>query len=175
MTGLGQLARRLAGLFVLAMLASCGQPAATSSADSKQKDIEAIQALLTRIQQTFNAGQLDTFMPAFAQDAIVSAQANPDYVGAAAIREMYAAAMSQMNIQVSFDTKEIEVSGDLAYESGTYTLKLADKATGQSAGEVTNRHVHIFRRQPDGSWKTWRMMTNSAEAAPAGGGESDAS
>jgi uncharacterized protein (TIGR02246 family) len=164
----GPLARRLASLVLVAMLASCGQQAATPSADTRQKDVEAIQTLLTQIQQTFNSGQLDTFMQVFAQDAVSSAQGNPDFVGAAAIREMYAGAMSQANMQVSFNTKEIEVFGDLAYESGTFTVKAADKNTGQSLGEVTSRHIHIFRRQPDGSWKTWRMMTNNAAPPPGG-------
>jgi ketosteroid isomerase-like protein len=76
--------------------------------------------------------------------------------------------MNQVNMQVSFDTKEVIVFGDLAYESGTFTVKSADKSSGQSLGEVTSRHIHIFQRQKDGKWKTWRMMTNSP-SAPAGG------
>lgn len=29
---------------------------------------------------------------------------------------------------------------------------------------VHNNHIHIFKRQADGQWKTWRMMTNAVTA-----------
>ena len=58
--------------------------------------------------------------------------------------------------------------GDLAYEHGTYTLKMTDKASGKTLQDVKNKHIHIMKRQADGSWKTWRMMVSSAESAPAG-------
>jgi len=57
------------------------------------------------------------------------------------------------------------VSGNLAYEHGTYTLRIADKKTGKVLQDVKNKHIHILKRPPDGSWKTWRMMVGSAEAA----------
>jgi ketosteroid isomerase-like protein len=47
-------------------------------------------------------------------------------------------------------------------------LKLSEKGTGKALAEVQNRHIHMFRRQADGQWKTWRMFANSAEAIPAG-------
>jgi uncharacterized protein (TIGR02246 family) len=162
--------RLLATLLLFAALAGCGnqQQAATASADTTQKDVEAIRAFLTEIEQSFNGGQIDAFMPMFTEDAVLSPQGSPDIAGAAAIRAVYEGAMNQVNMQVKFDTKEVTVFGDLAYESGTFTVKSADKTSGQSLGEVTSRHIHIFQRQKDGKWKTWRMMTNSS-AAPAGG------
>jgi ketosteroid isomerase-like protein len=74
--------------------------------------------------------------------------------------------MQTTAMNVHFSTEELAVAGDLAYEHGTYTLKLSDKASGKVLQEVKNKHVHIFKRQPDGSWKTWRMMTSSAEPPP---------
>lgn len=158
--------RRFAMLVLFATLAACGnqQPASTASADSTQKDAEEIRAVLTEIEQRFNGGKLDEFMTVFAEDAVISPQGSPDAVGAAAVRAVYEAALSQANMQVKFDTKEISVFGNLAYEAGTFTVKIADKATGQALGEVTSRHIHIFQRGADGHWKTWRMMTNSADA-----------
>jgi uncharacterized protein (TIGR02246 family) len=148
-------------------LSACsGKPEATSaSQDSRQADEAAIRSTLERIQSTFNAGNLDEFMPVFADDAVILSQGTPNVVGALAIRSGYEAALSQMDIKTSFDTEEIEVFGDLAYERGTYILKLAEKGTGKILGEVKSRHIHIFRRQSDGRWKTWRMMTNSTEGA----------
>jgi ketosteroid isomerase-like protein len=70
-------------------------------------------------------------------------------------------------MKMRFDTEELEVSGDLAYERGTFTMEMTDKATGAALPSQTQRHIHLFKREPDGSWKGWRLMENSEEAAPA--------
>ncbi len=75
--------------------------------------------------------------------------------------------MKQDSMTVHFSTEEVAVTGDMAFEHGTYTLRIADKTTGRVLQDVKNKHVHIFKRQPDGTWKTWRMMINSAETVPA--------
>lgn len=157
--------KKLAALLVFATLAACSQQATNDpSSSSTQNDTEAVQAFLTEIEQSFNGGNLDAFILVFADDAVISSQGSPDVIGAPAIRALYEAGMSQVNMQVSFNTEEILVFGDLAYERGTFTVKTAAKNTGQSLGEVTSRHIHIFKRQADGRWKTWRMMTNSSIA-----------
>jgi uncharacterized protein (TIGR02246 family) len=161
--------RRLATVCLLLALSACaGKTDAPSvSQDTRQADEAAVRTLLANIQSSFNAGNLDDFMPVFADDAVLMAQGLPNVVGAPAIRAVYEGALSQMDIKTVFNTEEIQVFGDLAYERGTYILKLSEKGSGKSLGEVNNRHVHVFRKQSDGRWKTWRMMTNSAEAAPA--------
>ena len=123
--------------------------------------------LLHRIEQIFDASDLEAAASVFTDDAVISAHGAPDTIGNAAIRELYAAAMAQVKLGARFNTEEIRVLGDSAYERGTYTLTVSDKATGQVLSTVVNRHIHVFRRQPGGGWKTWRMMTNSPTPAPA--------
>jgi uncharacterized protein (TIGR02246 family) len=154
--------RLLTGLCVLLVMAGCAQRAAGD-------DEKAVRDLLAHIQQSFNAGNLDEFMPVFAEDAVMSNQGFADVAGRPAIRAVYEGAMAQVNMQVHFVTEELNVFGDLAYERGTYTIEMKDKASGQSLPEVHNRHIHIFRRQPDGQWQTWRMMTNGTQAPPVPG------
>jgi uncharacterized protein (TIGR02246 family) len=149
-------------------LAGCATPPAADpiAPVSTEADETAIRQVLADTQQRFNAGDLDAFMPVFASDAVIMAPSAPDVVGFEAIRTMYRDAFEQVAMQVNFSTDEIEVFGDLAYERGTYTLHVSDKASGEVIQEVENRHIHIFRRQADGSWKTWRMMVNVAEPTP---------
>jgi uncharacterized protein (TIGR02246 family) len=148
------------------LLAACSS-GRTPSGPSPDADVAAIRALLAQIEQAFDAGDLDAAGAVFADDAMVLAHATADVVGNPAIRAMYESATAQVKLGVRFHTEEIEPRGDLAYERGTYTLTVADKATGREVASVVNRHIHIFKRQADGGWKTWRMMTNSADAAPA--------
>lgn len=154
--------RWLAGLCLLLVMGGCAPR-------STEGDEKAIRELLAHIQQSFNSGNLDEFMPVFADDAVMTSQGLPDVTGPAAIRAVYEGALAQLDMQVRFQTDELNVFGDLAYERGTYTIEMKDKATGQNLPEVHNRHIHIFKRQPDGQWRTWRMMTNSAAAAPGPG------
>ena len=63
----------------------------------------------------------------------------------------------------SFDTVELEVAGDLAYERGSYAIGMATQPDAQPM--IVGRHIHIFRRQADGSWKGWRLMENSEDPA----------
>jgi uncharacterized protein (TIGR02246 family) len=159
-------------ILVMAMLTlplwGCsGKPSATTAAAAPvEQDVASVRAFLDHIQTTFNAGNLDPFIDVFADDAVMLAPNQPDAVGKAAIRKVYEDALAQYDLKVEFHTTEIEVAGNLAYERGTYALHLRDRADASKGADVTSRHIHVLRRQPDGSWKTWRMMTNSAEAAP---------
>ena len=155
-------------LVMMAGLAACSERASEpTSPAAAEADIAAIRAVLEHIEHTFQSGDLDAAMTVFTDDAVIMGQGAPDVVGTEAIRTMYAGMMNQFDIAADLSSDEIEVSGDHAYERGTYTLILTDKASGQIALDVENRYIHIFERQPDGAWKTWRMMVNSAEPAPA--------
>ena len=159
------LAAALATMFLAACSAPSGTPGAASSS---AEDTAQIRQFLKHVEDVFDAGDLDAAVDVFADDAMILGQGAPDAIGKAAIRDVYQAALAQANLKVRFHTEEIYTLGDLAYERGTYTLTISDKATGQPVSTVTNRHIHILKRQPDGEWKTWRMMTNSPEPAPGG-------
>jgi uncharacterized protein (TIGR02246 family) len=141
-------------------LCGCGSKPTTAA------DETAVRQTLAGIEQQINRGDIG-FVNVFANDAVIIAPSAPDIVGLDAIRKMYTELMKQDSMTVHFSTEEVAVSGDTAFEHGTYTLRVADKATGRVLQDVKNKHVHIFKRQPDGTWKTWRMMVSSAEPAPA--------
>jgi ketosteroid isomerase-like protein len=104
----------------------------------------------------------------FTEDAVQFNPGMPDVVGRDAIRRLYADALSQNDIKVQFHTREVVVAGDIAYEGGTYDIILKPRNDPKAASiTVTNRHVHVLKRQADGAWKTWRMMTNSEAAVAA--------
>ncbi len=123
---------------------------------------------LHRLEQIFDASDLEAAASVFTDDAVIyGTRTHSDTIGNAAIRELYAAAMAQVKLGARFNTEEIRVLSDLAYERGTYILTVSDKATGQVLSTAVNRHIHVLQRQPGGGWKTWRMMTNSPTPAPA--------
>lgn len=151
----------LLGCFCL--LAACARQPAGAPPDPAAAE-QGVREFIGHVAQTFNGGDFDAFMSVFTDDAIQANHGQADVVGKPAIRAMYEGALAENDIKVEFDTDEVVVVDDLAYERGTYTLHITRRADGVKLGDITNRHIHILRRQPDGAWKTWRMMTNSAAA-----------
>jgi uncharacterized protein (TIGR02246 family) len=150
-----------------ATVTACMPPAAPTATLDSAADERAIREFLHHVEQVFEAGDLERAVAVFTDDAVIAAQGTPDAVGKTAIRELYAAALAQVNLGVRFHTEEIVTLGDVAYERGSYELTASDKTSGAVLSSATNRHIHVLKRQPDGTWKTWRMMTNSADAPPA--------
>jgi len=148
---------------VAALLTGCA--AEQNRAASAQADEDAVRKTLAATEQRINQGDIG-FVDVFAKDAVIIAPGAPDISGFDTIRSMYSGLMEKTAMNVHFSTEEVAVAGDLAYEHGSYTLKMTDKASGQTLQDVKNKHVHILKRQPDGSWKTWRMMVASAEPPP---------
>jgi uncharacterized protein (TIGR02246 family) len=151
---------RAAAAAVLALaLAAC----ATAPLQDMARDEAAVRAELARVQSAFNAGEFDAFMSVFADDAVIVAQGQADVVGVEAIRALYEETLAQVDMTTEFTTEEVAVSGDLAFERGSYVIYVRDKASGDLLDTVRNRHVHIFRRDADGRWRTWRLIASGAE------------
>ena len=149
---------------VIALSGCSSNPATTSGPAQERADEAAIRRTLGDIEQRINQDD-PGFVDVFAKDAVIIAPGAPDVVGFDAIRTMYTDLMKHASMAVHFSTDEIAVAGNLAYERGTYTLKITDRATGSVLQDVRNKHLHIMKRQPDGTWKTWRMMVSTAEPA----------
>lgn len=140
-------------------------PLLSCFAHAADAEATAIEALLERIEEVFAAGDIEGAMTAFTEDAVILQNDGPDITGHGEIRAAYTGLMEQFKVGVSFTTTGIDVSGDMAVEQGTYVLSLTPKSGG-AATDATYRHIHVLKKQSDGSWKTWRMMTNSLGPAP---------
>ena len=149
-------------LMVVLSLSACDQGPVKVVVGDKATDEVAIRHLLDEVANTFNAGNYDGMFALYRDDVIVSAPGAPEIVGKAAWREELKALPAGQTLRMRFDTKELEIDGDLAYERGTYLVEAKDPS-GAFVPVVEGRHVHIFRREADGSWKGWRLMENSAD------------
>jgi uncharacterized protein (TIGR02246 family) len=150
--------------FIAVALAACSSPStAAKETNTTAADEAAIRQTIADIARRVNADDI-SFVDVFADDAIIIGSGGPDVVGAKAIRALYTDLMKQATLRVNFTTAEVTVADGLAMERGNYTLVITDKATGKVLQNVKNNHMHIMKKQPDGTWKTWRMMTSRADA-----------
>ena len=129
-------------------------PATATAADQ-----EAVKAVNVAWFKAYNAHDVDAISALYADDAVMSAPGMPSARGAAAIKDAFRndlAAATKAGISNNIGTsEEMGVSGDLAWESNTFT------ATDKS-GKTLDRgkYVTVFERR-NGKWLIIRDIWNS--------------
>ena len=103
-----------------------------------------------------NAKMLEQMAP----DAVVMLDNHPAWKGRAAIEKHGREFFQGVDIKDAIITTEhVEVSGDLAVESGSLVLTLQPK--GGPVMTDSAKFVTVWKRQGDGSWKIFRDISNS--------------
>ncbi len=133
-------------------------------------DIAAIKALNDKIAAAFNSNDAAAVAAAYADDAVMMDPNQAPIEGKSAIQAAYEARAKEnasMSIAstFSFTPLETQVVGDWAYDRGTYTVTLTPKSGKPT--ERSNKYLTIYKRQPDGSWKVYRDISNSNEPLPS--------
>lgn len=156
----------------LIALAGCQKPAADTSADEA-----VIRASAPAWANAYNAGDAEKLAAMYWDDAVLQPPGAPAATGRAAIREFLGAdsaatraAGLTMNIP---EAGSVDVSGDLAYEAGTFTVTDASGATVD-----VGKYIGVFQKR-DGKWLYIRDTWNSDKApmpaaAPAPAAEAEA-
>lgn len=160
------LERTTAFLCVLLALTAC-VPLASGTAGSVEAvpaasagaDEAAIRAGGDSWNNAYNTLNIDALVELYAADAVLMPEAVRSAKGHAAIRKfllVYAALLTDGGYTpVVANTVEIEVSGNLGFRSGTYSI--SDKS---GAGVDTGKWLETWRRT-DGKWQIIRDIWNS--------------
>lgn len=134
-------------------------PSAAPTATATAADREAVQAVNAAWFKAYNAHDVDAISALYADDAVMSAPGMPSARGGVAIKEAFRKdldAATKAGISNNMGTNgEMGVSGDLAWESNTFT------ATDKS-GKTLDRgkYVTLFERR-SGKWLIIRDIWNS--------------
>lgn len=154
---------------VVLALAGCVQPAPPPAAppDTRVADEAAIHAAVKEWSASAQAKDADKFSSFYAEDGVVMMEDAPDVSGKTAIREAIGGMMQDPNFALSFVPDKVVVarSGDLAYETGTYSMTMSD-AKKQPSSEKGN-YVVVWQKQADGTWKVVRDAPVSDPPAAA--------
>ena len=152
MRSLGRFASLLVGVLTLA---ACAQPpqAPVEPPDTRAADEATIHAAVKEWSASAQAKDADKFTSVYAEDATVMMEAAPDVTGKAAIREAIGGMMQDPNFALSFAANKVVVarSGDLAYETGTYSMTMSDAKKKPSTN--SGNYVVVWQKQADGAWK----------------------
>lgn len=152
----------------LVALAGCQKAAEDTTADEAEiaKSAPAWAA-------AYNAGDADALAAMYSEDATLQPPGAPAATGRDAIRAFLAADSANSKAAgVTFHIPQagaVDVSGDLAYEAGTYSVTDASGATVD-----TGKYIGVFQKR-DGKWLYVRDTWNSDNApAPAPAAETTA-
>jgi len=162
-------ARWHAGVVVpVLVLALAGCVSSGPRATSNAADEAAIAAFNARYLGAINAGDIATLSSLTTEGHMMIAPGRPPIVGKKANDEANGRAFQNFNIQETWSPVETVISGDLAYQRGTFTVNATPKAGGNTS-HSTGTFLRIYRKQPDGQWRMVRDMFNTDQAAKAFG------
>jgi uncharacterized protein (TIGR02246 family) len=124
----------------------------------QNKEIDTVRAEWVR---SLEARQLEPSLALFTDDA---AFLNPDgtrMAGKDAIRGLYQQIFATYSGKILLDSKQIGVSGVLAYDSGAFRETLTTLKSGAKQ-DVKGSYLMVFRREPDGKWRIVQQVWTEA-------------
>ena len=161
------LAIRLAPLALAVLLFGCAQAPPPAPPDTRAADEKTIRDMETAWVKEFAAKDMDKIVAHYADDGMVLLSNAPTMVGKDAIRAGMKDTVTDPKFSLDLKTAKVEVSGDLAYSQGTYSVRAPDPKTKKVMAE-TGRYVEVYKKQADGSWKVVQDINSpEAPAVPA--------
>ena len=157
----------VAGLAALGSLAGCGD--SSPKRPTLEQDLAAIAAFNERYLGAINDGDIRTLSSLTTDGHVMIAPNRPPIVGKAANDAANGRAFEQFDFDESWTPVETVVSGDLAFQRGTY-VTTAKPRSGGEARTVKGNFLRIYQRQPNGEWRMTRDTFNSQPAAEAASG-----
>lgn len=145
---------------MLAGLAACAPSPETSTAGAEAAIAEFNRQYLAAI----NGADIDALADLTTDDHMMISSGGPPLVGKQALVDAMTGAFERLEFDESWMPEETVVSGDLAYQRGTFVVIATPKAGGAPT-RTTGNFLRIYRRQPDGSWFMVRDNFNSAQQA----------
>jgi ketosteroid isomerase-like protein len=148
--------------FILAFFL-CFLSTAKAIAGSEAK-VQVVQAR-DKWLAAFKSKNIDQAISFYASDAAFLQPTGDRIEGIEAIRELYKKVASTFDSDLLIRSRNLEVSADLAFDSGEYEEILTDRATAQKQ-HFRGQYVMVFRLSSDGHWKiiqhVWTVVPNPA-------------
>jgi len=139
-------------LFLLLTACAPAQQSALNPEGTRAEDEAAIRALRDAFIKSQQSGDVERNAAFYAKDALIMLPGEPSEKGIDAIRTGLAAFFEAYEWSSREPVEELQVMGDWAFTRTTWSATRTEKATRVTL-ELLGKAVHIYRRQPDGTWK----------------------
>lgn len=144
---------RIALVLSIFALSRCTPPPPAEPPDTREADEAAIRAAVKEWSAAAEAKDAEKFVSFYTDDGTLMREGAPNASGRQALLEGFAGMMQDPNFALSFQTDDVVVarSGDLAYETGSYSLTMS--GPDGSPAPTNGHYVVVWRKTSDGSWK----------------------
>jgi uncharacterized protein (TIGR02246 family) len=133
-----------------------------ASRDARREEIRRITAELLA---AVNASDHRRLVALWADDGVLMPPNHAAVHGRSALDAYFRARFAGTRFRFSFTSSDIQIAGDVAFEWLAYAT-MAWPAGGGEAVEDTGKGLHVYRRQPDGSWKLELDIWNNDRPIP---------
>lgn len=157
--------RAVSALAALLLVAGCTPSVAE---DTSEADLQAITQIRESEIRAFSAGDRDALNEIFAEDAVVIPPGQPAVEGVEARNAWLDDLYSQVSVEGSYTDSQVTLAGDHAFERLGFVLRMTPVGGGDPVEEV-GRGLHVYERQPDGSWRIVLDIWNVGPPAGSGG------
>jgi uncharacterized protein (TIGR02246 family) len=110
-----------------------------------------IRAEGSRWAAYYKAGDLDSLMTLYTDDAIVALHGQPALYGKDAVRQYFSTRIGKADTQFELDYELEEVHGDIAYIISKYWLVATNRETGSMYRDA-GRSLLVYKRGANGDW-----------------------
>lgn len=98
----------------------------------------------------WNSRQPEKLAELYAEDAVYLPPHHPAVHGREAIREYLRRPLHRAYTDLRFEVTYIKQTGDLAFDVGTYTMKVPQEGGGQRPDQ--GKYLTVWRKRADGDW-----------------------
>jgi uncharacterized protein (TIGR02246 family) len=153
--------RRLAvGVALMIPLAACQAPVPAPAAPDMAAVKSAIEAANTKFIEAWKKGDTATMVAGYDANGIILSPNDAAWRGRDGISKGFAGMLGAMTLNdAKLNTDDVMVGGDLAVETGSYSMTLTPKK-GKAMTDK-GKYVTVWKHQADGSWKLLRDIWNT--------------
>jgi ketosteroid isomerase-like protein len=137
-----------------------------STSDAADVDRAAIQRTTAELLGAVNASDADRCSAVWAANGVLMPPHHPAVSGHQAIGRYFRNLFSRSRFRFTFTSSQIQLVGDTALERVMYTA-LIWPADDAPPVEDVGKGVHVYERQPNGSWKLTLDIWNSDQSVPS--------
>jgi ketosteroid isomerase-like protein len=144
--------------------------AAQTAHDPTPAEAGTFARLRTEWARNLHDKHIDASVAEFNADAEFIDPGGNRVRGTAALRQLFTMITATYDSDLTFNSVRVEVSGDLAYDSGTYTENLLLRASGKHQ-KSSGSYLTEYKRGKDGQWliveQVWTGAVYDASLANA--------
>jgi uncharacterized protein (TIGR02246 family) len=132
--------------------------------DAAEVDRAAIMRSTADLLAAVNTSDANRCAAVWAADGVLMPPHHPSVHGREAIGEYFRTLFSRSKVTFEFTSSHIHLAGDVALERVTYTAMIWP---GHDASPLEDggKGLHVYGRQPNGSWKLTHDIWNSDQSA----------